>query len=148
MSEAQVTPRFKKQDETDPDAYMMKAKEGLEKQREDVLAKRATFDEELAAIDAKLSRIESYFNPTKPPEPPKNARIPRPGSGPRKPRQSGVRDGVLAEIAKHKDGIKRGDLLTAMGATEKSAEQSISNAVSALKKDGKITADQGLYKAA
>jgi len=144
MSEAPppTTPRTR--GDEDPDAFMQKAKEKLLKQREEIEAKRSAIDEELATIDAKLDRIEAYFNPHKP-EPPKNARVPRP-TGTRKPRKAGVRDAVLAKIAEHKDGISRKDLLAAMGATDKAGEQSVSNAVAALKKDGKISTDQGHYR--
>lgn len=146
MSDAPATKKPK--DDTDPDAFMMKAKETLQKQREEVLAKRQVIDEELAIIDGKLDRIESYFNPHKPTEPSKNARVPRP-TGTRKPRKAGVREAVLAKIAESKDGISRKDLLTAMDATDKAAEQSISNAVAALTKEGKITTpSKGHYKAA
>jgi Skp family chaperone for outer membrane proteins len=144
------TPKRKKAEEPqDPDAFMTQAREALQTQREAAQAKLQAAQDELDAIDAKLDRIEAYFNPrpaaaTMEPK----ARKPRaPATGTRKPRQSGVRDNVLSEIAKHQDGISRKDLLAAMNATDKAAEQSISNAVSALKKDGKISGEQGHYKA-
>lgn len=142
MSEAPQKPRK----EEDPDAFMTRARETLQKQREEVEARRAAIDEELAVIDGKLDRIESYFNPHPATVEPK-AKKPRVSTGTRKPRKAGVRDAVLAKIGENKDGISRKDLLTAMNATDKAAEQSISNAVAALKKDGKISTDQGHYKA-
>jgi hypothetical protein len=134
--------------EEDPDAFMQRAKEQLTKQREEVEARRAAIDEELAVIDGKLDRIESYFNPHPATVEPK-AKKPRVSTGTRKPRKAGVREAVLAKIAENKDGISRKDLLTAMGATDKAAEQSISNAVAALTKEGKITTpSKGHYMAA
>ncbi len=62
-------------------------------------------------------------------------------------RRSGVRDSVLAEIKKHPGGISRADLLAAMGATDDKAQQSISNAVAALKKNDEIISEQGHYTA-
>lgn len=62
-------------------------------------------------------------------------------------RRSGIRDSVLAEIKKHHNGISRGDLLDAMGATDTKAQQSISNAVAALKRADEITTEQGHYTA-
>lgn len=62
-------------------------------------------------------------------------------------RRSGVRDGVLAEIQKHPNGISRADLLSAMGATDDKAQQSVSNAVAALKKADSITSENGHYTA-
>lgn len=131
----------------DPDAFMQKAKDSLTAQREKVMAKRDAIDKELADIDNKLSRIDSYFNPPATKEP--VARKPRATTGPRAPRKAGVRDEVLSKIAANPDGISRKDLLTAMGADNKNAEQSVSNAVAALTKEGKITAPtKGHYKAA
>jgi NADPH-dependent glutamate synthase beta subunit-like oxidoreductase len=140
------TPAPKPRKEDDPDAFMTKAREQLTKQREEVEARRTAIDEELALIDGKLDRIEAYFNPHPATVEPKT-RKPRATTGTRKPRKAGVRDEVLAKIAASADGISRKDLLTAMNATDKAAEQSISNAVSALKKDGKISGEQGHYKA-
>jgi riboflavin biosynthesis pyrimidine reductase len=62
-------------------------------------------------------------------------------------RRTGIRDEVLATIKAHPDGMKRADILTAMNAEEKSAQQSISNALAALKKSGTVTAARGVYKA-
>ncbi|MFG6542642.1 hypothetical protein [Sulfitobacter sp. M22298] len=62
-------------------------------------------------------------------------------------RRSGVRDSVLAEIKKHPNGISRADLLEAMGATDTKAQQSVSNAVAALKKADEIATEQGHYTA-
>jgi hypothetical protein len=144
------TPKRKKAEEPqDPDAFMTAAREALQTQREAAQAKLQAAQDELDTIDGKLDRIEAYFNPrpaTATVEP-KASRKPRAATGTRKPRKAGVRDEVLAKIAEHKDGIKRAELLTAMNATDKAAEQSISNAVSALKKDGKISGEQGLYRA-
>lgn len=150
MSEATEAPKPKRKAEepTDPDVFMQAARETLQKQREEVLAKRTAIDEELAVIDGKLDRIESYFNPHPATVEPK-AKKPRVSTGTRKPRKAGVREAVLAKIAESKDGISRRDLLTAMNATDKAAEQSISNAVAALTKEGKITTpSKGHYQAA
>lgn len=62
-------------------------------------------------------------------------------------RRTGIRSEVLSTIKKYPDGISRQELLSAMGATDKSSQQSISNAVSALKKQGTITGDNGIYQA-
>lgn len=66
---------------------------------------------------------------------------------PTRTRSSGVRDSVLAEIKKHPDGISRQMLFDVLGATDTKAQQSISNAVSALKKNNAISAESGVYKA-
>ena len=64
-------------------------------------------------------------------------------------RRTGIRQDVLKAVKGAKDGVSRSTLLEAMGAKgDKSAEQSISNALAALKKAGSLTADDGVYKAA
>lgn len=63
-------------------------------------------------------------------------------------RRTGVRQEVLDTIKAAPEGMSRADLLEKMGAKgDKSAEQSISNALAALKKNNSITADDGVYKA-
>lgn len=132
----------------DPDVFMNKARESLTVQREKVMAKREAIDAEIAEIDNKLSRIEAYFNPA-PIREPAPARKPRTVTATRAPRKAGIRDTVLSKIAESPDGISRKALLEAMDATDKNAEQSVSNAVAALTKEGKITApSKGHYKAA
>lgn len=62
-------------------------------------------------------------------------------------RRTGIREEVLSHI-KNADGITRAQLLETMGAKgTKSAEQSISNALAALKKAGTIGGDNGIYRA-
>lgn len=62
-------------------------------------------------------------------------------------RRSGIRSSVLAEIKKHPNGISRADLLAAMGASDKAAKMSVTNAVAALKTADQITSEQGHYTA-
>lgn len=63
-------------------------------------------------------------------------------------RRSGIADDVLA-VVKASDGMSRGDIIEKMDAGDnKSAQQSISNALSNLKKKGLVTAVDGLYRAA
>lgn len=63
-------------------------------------------------------------------------------------RRSGVRQDVLAVI-KDKGPIARAPLLEDMGVKgDKAGEQSVSNALAALKKAGDITATDGNYEAA
>jgi hypothetical protein len=69
-------------------------------------------------------------------------------TGDKRPRRAGVRDAVFDEIKRHPDGITRQDLLENMHATsDKKQEQSVNNAVAALKKAGQISGEGGHYKA-
>jgi hypothetical protein len=62
-------------------------------------------------------------------------------------RKAGVADEVLAVIKSAPDGLPRAGVLEQMGAHDTKAQQSISNALSNLKKKGQLTADGGIYKA-
>jgi hypothetical protein len=65
----------------------------------------------------------------------------------RSPRAGGVSEQVLAAIRTSPDGLARAGVLAALNASDAKAEQSISNALSNLKKKGKLTAENGIYKA-
>lgn len=62
-------------------------------------------------------------------------------------RRAGIRDTILNTVSQN-PGITRSALLELMDAKgDKSAEQSISNALAALKKAGSVTLDDGAYTA-
>ena len=64
-----------------------------------------------------------------------------------KKRRTGIRDEVLAQVKAHPNGITRSEMLVAMNVKgNKSGEQSVSNALAALKKAGTITLADGVYK--
>lgn len=63
-------------------------------------------------------------------------------------RRTGVAQDVLALVKSAPNGLPRAAILEQMGAVEKKAQQSISNALSNLKKKGELTAENGVYKAA
>lgn len=63
-------------------------------------------------------------------------------------RRGGVADNVLETIKKSPEGLTRAQVLDALSATDVKAQQSISNALSNLKKKGQLTADGGVYRAA
>jgi hypothetical protein len=62
-------------------------------------------------------------------------------------RRTGIRKQVLDTVKAAQKGINRADLLSKLDASHKSAQQSVSNALAALKKDGKIDAKDGVYTA-
>lgn len=65
----------------------------------------------------------------------------------RSPRKGGVSEQVLAAIKASPDGLARAGVLATLNASDPKAEQSISNALSNLKKKGQLTAVDGVYKA-
>lgn len=63
-------------------------------------------------------------------------------------RRSGIRQLVLDAIkAGPPGGITRADLIVQLNADDKSGQQSVSNAVAALKRQGLIDTDNGVYRA-
>lgn len=128
------------------EAFVEKERKRLTKQREDLLAKRATLDEQLASIDKEFNAIEAYemAKRGKLPSAPRTRRAGTTGT-----RRTGIRQEVLDRVKGKPDGVSRADLLDAMGLKgNKSGEQSISNALSALKKQGLIDNKDGMYIAA
>ena len=119
--------------------FIKKERARLTKSREDALAKRAEIDASIAAIDTELAAIDAY----------EAAKLGKPLRG-RKggTRRSGRRQEVLAAIKKHPQGISPAALKESLGATDKSAQQSVSNALAALKRNKQVTAKDGVYKAA
>lgn len=63
------------------------------------------------------------------------------------PRKGGISDEVLAAIKATTDGLSRSGVLGALNAMDTKAQQSISNALSNLKKKGHLIAENGVYKA-
>lgn len=90
-------------------------------ERKRLLAQRAEVDKKLAELDA--------LTGTK-----------RGGT-----RRSGIRQEVLNAVKNAPQGIARAGLLDALGAQDKSSQQSISNALAALKKAGTIDQKDGKY---
>lgn len=69
------------------------------------------------------------------------------GAKPRGTRRTGIRNNVLSVVKSHPQGIRRSDVLDKMNANDKSTQQSVSNALSALKKNNHIVQEGSLYKA-
>lgn len=63
-------------------------------------------------------------------------------------RRSGVSKELLDLLKSSTTGLNRAAILEQMSATDKAHQNTISTALSNLKKAGKITADNGVYKAA
>ena len=70
-----------------------------------------------------------------------------PNSSAPRTRRGGVSDDVLDTIKAAPNGLPRAAVLEQLGATDKAGQQSISNALSNLKKKGQLTAENGVYKA-
>jgi hypothetical protein len=118
-----------------------KERERLRRALEELRAKEEELQAQRATIETELEALETYEAARSG----KTRKLKAASGGPRGSRQQSV----LKLVAKYKKGIGRGDILQAMGLKgNKSGEQSVSNALSALKKAKKVTAKDGKYLAA
>ena len=115
---------------------MQKFAQLIEEERKRLHAERTELVAKLSAIDQELEAIAAY-------EAAKTG-SPLPSSG---GRRSGIREAVYRQIAESQEGMTRSDVLEAMGARgDKKLEQSVSNALSALKKAERVSLVNGLYR--
>ena len=118
----------------------------LDKARKDAMANQVAIDKELVAIKHELAALDAYHQAKTdtgrraPKRASKSAVRRAPG------RRGAKRQAVLDCIQKHPNGLSRGEILASMGVKgNRSAEQSVSNALSALKKSAKVNSRQGKY---
>ena len=127
------------------ETYITNERERLAKAKEDALSRRKEVDVELAAIDTELQAIAAYEQVKKG----KPVRTATPTDGenkPRKPRESGKRNEVLTLVQSFPHGATRADLIDKLNIKgDKAAEQSLSNALASLKKQGHLTQTDGKY---
>jgi Fe2+ or Zn2+ uptake regulation protein len=109
----------------------------LNKQREDILAKQQDLKDQLAANTVELQAITAYETVKK-------------GKPSTKRGSDSKRERVLELLMNSANGLSRSQLLEALNLKgNKSGEQSISNALTNLKKQKRITAsDDGAYRVA
>jgi len=133
--------------------FISKERARLDKARKDALANKAAVDKELESIERELTALDAYQQAKGAP----GKRAPgKRGPGKRGPAAGGVRraagrrgekrQAVLDLIQKNPIGLSRGEILVQMGVKgNRSAEQSVSNALSALKKSEKVNSREGKY---
>jgi len=125
--------------------FIQQERERLHAEREQIFNQQQELERKLADFNRELVAIDAY-------ETAKSGKATTPRTrtvtGTRSTRRSGVRDQVL-QVVKSKDGVTSADIRKALGITDKSGSQSVSNALSALKKAGQIgTTSTGAYVAA
>ena len=130
----------------DLDAAITRQRERLTKTRNDVQGKIAKLQEQLAEIDRRFAAVLAY-------EQTLAGKLPFPALSKRrqsaKPAGRGKKQAeVLRVIEQHPNGMTRGELIDAIGVKgSKSGAQSVSNALTALKKAGKIASTDGKWRA-
>jgi DNA-binding transcriptional ArsR family regulator len=132
--------------------FIKKERNRLDKARKDALANQAAIDKELESIERELAALDAYQQATD------GSGVPTPGKrtagkrgsarGARRAtgRRGEKRRAVLELIHKNPVGLSRGEILVQLGVKgDKSGEQSVSNALSALKKSEKVNSREGKY---
>lgn len=131
--------------------FIKKERARLDKARKDALASKATVENELAAIEQELSALDAYRQAKNGPAGRTAKRAPARRAGANGARRATGRRGekrqaVLNLIKQNPVGLSRGEILVQMGVKgNRSAEQSVSNALSALKKSEKVNSREGKY---
>lgn len=135
-------------------------KKRLSQQRRDTEKRIGALESELSSlatemkgIDAELAAIDAYESATAAPAPRKRrapkADAPAPAKRTRRRRRASRRAEIVTAIASFgAAGAGRADIIRTLDVKgDKSAEQSVSNALAALKKSGEVTHQDGKYMA-
>jgi O6-methylguanine-DNA--protein-cysteine methyltransferase len=119
------------------ETFIERERARLQKERDSLMEKQSEIQHQLAAIHKEMEAIQAY----------ENAKKGKPASsGQRRARRGKRQEQVLSALQQFPQGATRGELLEAMNAKgDKSAEQSVSNALNKMKKDGKLTQVEGRY---
>jgi hypothetical protein len=117
------------------EAFVEAERERLMKQRGDVVDKIKALEKDLLGVEKEMEAVNAYYAA-------KTGK--RVSTGQRAPR--GARRQEILDLVKSGEGMKRVEILEALGVKgDKSGEQSVSNALSALKKGGDIAVNDGKY---
>jgi hypothetical protein len=131
--------------------FIKKERARLDKARKDALANKAAVETELASIEQELTALDAYRQAKDGPAvrtPAKRGPKRAGANGARRAtgRRGEKRQAVLNLIKQNPVGLSRGEILVQMGVKgDRSAEQSVSNALSALKKSDKVNSREGKY---
>lgn len=130
-------------------SFVSRERSRLTRARDAARSRKNQIDRELAEIETELAAIQAYEQAKKG-SPAKAARGGGRASaktGKRAPR--GEKRRSVLELIQKSDGLTRGEILSALGVKgDKSAEQSVSNALTALKKQNVVASKDRKYVAA
>ena len=125
------------------EGFIKRERKRLQKARDKAAGKKAEVERELDAIERELTAIEAYDKA----KGGKAERAPRRAPRRAKGRRGEKRQAILDMLRQHPDGLKRGEMLNLMGVKgNKSAEQSVSNALLALTKQSQLGRREGNYR--
>src|SRR3954470_10539567 len=118
--------------------YIARERERLSREREEIWNQRRELDNRLAAIDREFQALDAY----------QTAKTGKPSGGrrtqPQRQAPRGSRREGLLNLIREGNGLSRRDILEQMGLkSDKSAETSVSNALSALIKSNQVRREGG-----
>ena len=123
--------------------YIAREREQLHAEREQVFSRQEELQRKLDAINREFTALEAY-------ETAKTGKAARQSPAGRQPRaRRGSRREALLELIRQGNGLSRGELIERMGLKgDKSAETSVSNALSSLIKSNQVRREDGKYRTA
>src|SRR5262245_12641382 len=122
--------------------YVARERARLTKERERLIAEQEGLAGKVDAVERELRAIDAYVETRTG----QNGKTRRGVSG-RRGRRSSKRASILRVLKEAGEGLGRGDILLKMGLKgDKAGEQSVSNALSALKKAGSVTSKDRKYR--
>ena len=136
---------------------MQRERERLNRERDEILNQQKQLENKLTAINRELAAIDAYeaakpgkaaMSTGRPPAPTKSAATieERPAEPPARPQPVTRREALLHVIGGNPNGLSRGEIFERMGLKgNKSAEKSISNALTALTKNSLVFRREGKY---
>jgi hypothetical protein len=136
---------------------MRRERERLHHERDEILNQHKELENKLTEINLELAAIDAYeaaktgkaAMPTRrPPAPTKSeATIEKLPAEPRpRPQPESRREALVRVIGEHPTGLSRGEIFECMGLKgNKSAEKSVSNALTALTKNNLVSRREGKY---
>jgi hypothetical protein len=124
------------------ETFVQRERDRLNGEREKLFNQQAEFETKLAAVNNEMRAIDAY-------EAAKSGKpIPQVRGSRKAPtgRRGSKRDGILAALADIPHGLTRGELLDKLGLKgNKTAEMSVSNALTALTKGNQVVRRDGKY---
>jgi hypothetical protein len=136
---------------------MQRERDRLRREREEIITQQRDLENKLSEINRELAAVDAYeaAKTGKAAAPGRQPRGPRRGAAAVKqssaetgarPRARGRREALLQVIGEQPNGLSRGEIFVRMGLKgDKSAEKSISNALTALTKGSQVSRRDGKY---
>jgi hypothetical protein len=130
------------------ESFVNRERTRLTRARDAALGRKSVLDRELSEIESELSAIQAYEQAKKGKSRAPAKRAARTIATPRKRAPRGEKRRAVLELIKKSSGLTRGEILATLGVKgDKSAEQSVSNALTALKKQNLVASKDRKYVA-